>query len=119
MILYHPLSGFLTLFANILHNPRGRHAASDLHLMNLVTEFLAPLVTDASPFTLSASIRLLRELENVATRLVDRTTSSAMHLITAVAAVAPAPHPTMQLTPSYTNLEIQDQTVSTQLSIIL
>lgn len=78
MILYYPLSSFLTLFANILHNPQDPHVTSDLELMTFVANFLAPMVTDASPFTISASIQLLRELEKVAMRLVEKKNTQVM-----------------------------------------
>lgn len=88
-MLYYPLSGFLTLFANILHDPEGSHTASDLQLIRLVTSFVSPLVTEASPFMLSASIRLLTELENVATRVVERANSQSQYLTTTKAIDAP------------------------------
>lgn len=73
VILYHPLSGFLTLFANILQNPRGPDAVADLELMKHVTEFISPLVTEDSPFFLLASTRLLSQLELVAAQLLAKT----------------------------------------------
>ena len=78
MIVYYPLSSFITLFANILHNPQDPHVTSDLQLMRFVTAFLAPMVTDTSPFTIAASISLLKELGNVATRLVEKTNSKSI-----------------------------------------
>lgn len=122
MILYHPLSGFLTLFANILRDPQHPDAATDLQLMRLVTIFIAPLVTEDSPFTLLASIRLLRQLEIVATRLLESTNSQALLSTAAEATDATLAHTTTYSTspnimdppipPLHVNSEMQSFEVS-------
>lgn len=94
MILHHPLSGFLTLFANILQDPQGPTAATDLQLMRIVTIFISPVVTEESPFTLVAAIRLLRQLEMVATQLLESTNSRALLSTTAEATDATLAHTT-------------------------
>jgi hypothetical protein len=40
MAIYYPLSATLTLFANILENPRSTEAFSDIDLMGVATAFL-------------------------------------------------------------------------------
>jgi hypothetical protein len=71
IVLYYPLSGFLTLFANILQNPQDSQVASDLKLMGYITSFLSPSVVQLSPLTASASI-IIRELSNIAAKFIEK-----------------------------------------------
>jgi hypothetical protein len=72
MALYYPLSASLVLFANILSNPRDQHAASDIHLMNLITSFITHSVQPGTSFAATPTLSLFKELYSIATRLVAR-----------------------------------------------
>jgi hypothetical protein len=65
MLLYYPLSGFLTLFANILQNPQDSQVVSDLKLMDLVTSYFSPQMAQVSQLSATAAL-IFREVVNVA-----------------------------------------------------
>jgi hypothetical protein len=73
MLLY-PLSGFLTLFANILQNPQDSQVVSDLKLMDLVTSYFSPQVVQVSQLSATAGL-IFRELGNVAAEFAKKTHS--------------------------------------------
>ena len=73
MALYYPLCACLTLFANTLQNPQDSHAASDIKLMELVTGFIARSVVPGSPFAATLSLRIFKELTEVAGKFVENT----------------------------------------------
>lgn len=75
--MYYPLSGFLTLFANCLQNPRDSQVASDLKLMEFVTSCFSPMMVHVSPLAATTSI-IFRELLDLATRFVDKTTAESL-----------------------------------------
>ncbi|KAE9376517.1 hypothetical protein N431DRAFT_501370 [Stipitochalara longipes BDJ] len=72
MALYYPLSASLVLFTNILSNPQDQHAASDIHLMNLITSFITQSVKPGTSFAATPTLSLFKELYGIATRLVAR-----------------------------------------------
>lgn len=72
MALYYPLSASLVLFTNILLNPRDTLAASDIHLMNLITSFITQSVQPGTSFAATPTLTLVKELYSIATRLVAR-----------------------------------------------
>ncbi|RDW67544.1 hypothetical protein BP6252_08940 [Coleophoma cylindrospora] len=136
IILYYPLSGLLTLFANILQNPQSANVYSDLALMSYTVAFLAPIITQDSPFTVLLSVQLLSKLCKVATKLVQKNNvqqPNSFHLNTSIgignqfhikasrteAFSTPTDEstdiPDMQdLRMPYRNLEYQDSTIETQ-----
>jgi len=75
MALYHPLSSFLLLFANLLQNPQDSHIATDLKLMELVTSFLTPSMVPLSPFNTPASIQMFHQLYKIALKFVEKNNS--------------------------------------------
>lgn len=83
MALYYPLSASLILFANILSNPQAQHqnqhatAASDIHLMNQLTSFIAQSVQPGTSFAATPTLGMFRELYGIATRLVAKVHTSA------------------------------------------
>ncbi|KAI9732967.1 MAG: hypothetical protein M1818_007400 [Claussenomyces sp. TS43310] len=70
LALYYPLSASLALFANILSNPQDKHAASDIHLMNLITSFITHSVQPGTSFAATPTLSAFKELYGIATRLV-------------------------------------------------
>ena len=74
MLMYYPLSGLLTLFANTLQNPQDPQVASDLKLMEIVISFFSEPVIHVSPITITTA-RIFEELVNVARKLVEKTSS--------------------------------------------
>lgn len=72
MALYYPLSASLVLFANILSNPQDQHAASDIHLMNLITSFITRSVQPGTSFAATPTLSLFKELYSIAKRLVAK-----------------------------------------------
>lgn len=74
MILYYALSASLILFENIISNPQDQHAASDIHLMNLMTEFINQSVRPGTSFTATPTLSMFQELYSIATRLVSKVT---------------------------------------------
>lgn len=70
--LYYPLSASLFLFANILSNPRGQHAASDLRLMNLISSFITRSVQPGTSFAATPTVSVFKELCSIATNLLAR-----------------------------------------------
>ena len=75
MLMYYPLSGLLTLFANALQNPQDPQVASDAKLMEIVVSFFSPpVISHVSPITATAA-RIFEELVNVAKKLVEKTSS--------------------------------------------
>ncbi|MCJ1396531.1 hypothetical protein MMC18_009422 [Xylographa bjoerkii] len=77
MALYYPLSASLVLFANILSNPQNQHAASDIHLMNLITSFITHSVLPGTSFAATPTLTMFKELYSIATRLVARVASQS------------------------------------------
>lgn len=72
LALYYPLSASLMLFANILSNPQDQHAASDIHLMSLITLFISQSVQPGTSFAATPTLSMFKELYGIATRLVER-----------------------------------------------
>ena len=72
LALYYPLSASLILFANILSNPQDQHAASDVHLMNVITSFITHSVQPGTSFVTTPTLHLVKELYSIAARLVAR-----------------------------------------------
>jgi hypothetical protein len=70
MALYYPLSASLVLFTNILSYPQAQHAASDIHLMNLITSFITHSVQPGTSFAATPTLSMFKELYSIATRLV-------------------------------------------------
>lgn len=71
MILYYPLSNFLTLFANTLQSPQDPQAFSDLKLMEMVISLLSdPAFHVNVPTTNTA--QLFVELSSVARKLANK-----------------------------------------------
>jgi hypothetical protein len=69
--MYYPLSAFILLFANIVHNPEDPSVASDLQLMDLVISVLSPMIGDTGPFNATAALQLFQELQNIARKFVE------------------------------------------------
>jgi hypothetical protein len=79
MVLYFPLSSFLTLFANLLQgNPNDSHVANDLKLMDLATSFLTPSTVPMSPFASTPSMQIFHELNKVAKKFVEKNNPRSM-----------------------------------------
>lgn len=74
MLLYYPLSAFITLFANCLQNPLDFQATSDLELMEYVTSYLSPAIIQVSPLAATTSI-VFQELRSLATQIVEEAIS--------------------------------------------
>lgn len=72
LALYYPLSASLVLFANILSNPQDQHAASDIHLMNVIISFITHSVQPGTSFAATPTLHLAKELYGIAARLVAR-----------------------------------------------
>lgn len=72
MLLYHPISNFLTLFANTLQNPLDSQAESDLMLMDTVISLLSDSAFRVNDSTANTA-QLFMKLANVARKLVERT----------------------------------------------
>lgn len=72
MLLYYPLSGFLTLFANCLQNPQDSHVYDDLTLMDYVTSYLSPDAVQVTPLPVAGAL-IFRELGSVARKFVEKT----------------------------------------------
>ncbi|PMD31403.1 hypothetical protein L207DRAFT_640711 [Hyaloscypha variabilis F] len=77
--LYYPLSASLVLFTNILSNPRDPHAASDIHLMNLITSFITHAVQPGTSFATTPTLLAFKELYSIATRFVETQTGQKMN----------------------------------------
>jgi hypothetical protein len=75
MLLYYPLSGLLTLFANSLQNPQDPQVASDVKLMESVISFFSKPVIRMSPIT-STAARIFEELVAISKKLVEKTTDN-------------------------------------------
>ncbi|EED21290.1 conserved hypothetical protein [Talaromyces stipitatus ATCC 10500] len=74
MLLYHPISNFLTLFANTLQNPQDPQAVPDLRLMDTVISLLSEPAFHVNVATTNTA-QLFIQLSNVARKLVERTNS--------------------------------------------
>lgn len=74
LLLHYPLSGFLTIFAHVLQNPKDPRVASDLKLMEFVTSFFTVPDFNASQFSATAPV-IFRELQIVASKFVERSNS--------------------------------------------
>jgi hypothetical protein len=72
MLLYYPLSGFLTLFANCIQNPQDSHVYDDLTLMDYVTSYLSPAAVQVTPIPVAGTL-IFRELGSVARKFVEKT----------------------------------------------
>ncbi|MCJ1308243.1 hypothetical protein MMC25_001896 [Agyrium rufum] len=72
MALYYPLSASLVLFTNVLSNPRGQHATSDIHLMGLITSFITQFVQPGTSFAATPTLSMFKELYGIATRFMER-----------------------------------------------
>jgi hypothetical protein len=72
MALYWPLSGFLTLFANLLQNPQDSYIPSDLKLMKSAISFLQPKTGRSTPFSAGGVIQIFTELGNVAEKFLAK-----------------------------------------------
>jgi hypothetical protein len=69
--MYYPLSAFLMLFANTLHNPEDPSTPSDIQLMDLVISVLSPMIGHTGPFNAAASLQLFQELRNVTKKFFE------------------------------------------------
>jgi hypothetical protein len=74
LLLHYPLSGFLTIFAHVLQNPKDPKVASDLKLMEFVTSFFTVPEVNVSQFSATAPL-IFRELQIVAAKFVERSNS--------------------------------------------
>ena len=72
MLLYYPLSGFLTIFANTIQNPQDPQAATDLELMEIVISYFSEPAIHVNDVTATAA-RIFEELVNVAKKYVEKT----------------------------------------------
>jgi hypothetical protein len=75
MFLCHPLSNFLTLFANILQHTPGPHALSDLKLMELVISLRSEPAFHVNAPTADTA-QLFVKLGNVAGKFIKRAHSN-------------------------------------------
>ena len=69
--MYYPLSAFLLLFANTLHNPEDPSTSSDIQLMDLCINVLLPTIDHPGPFNTTASLQLFQKLRNVAKKFLE------------------------------------------------
>lgn len=74
MLLYYPLSGLITLFANTLQNPQDPQVASDLKLMEIVVSYLSEPLIHVNQMT-ATTARIFAELVNMAKKYVEKTNS--------------------------------------------
>lgn len=74
MILYYPLSGLITLFANTLQNPQDPQVATDLKLMDIVISYLSEPMFHVNQIT-ATTARIFEELVNVAKKFAEKTNS--------------------------------------------
>ena len=81
MAVYYPLSATLTLFANIIQNPEGSTAKSDLGHMRLVADFLSTYMAADHSKSIAANrtILIFQELYRTAIRHVDKVRAKALH----------------------------------------
>jgi hypothetical protein len=69
--MYYPLTAFLMLFANTLHNPEDPSTQADTELMDLVMSILSPMEgLNRGAFNAAASVQLFGELRNVAKKFL-------------------------------------------------
>jgi hypothetical protein len=66
------VSALITLFANILQNPRDARARSDVKLMNVVINFLSTLVSDESNGSIKRMLGLCGEFERITKVVLDK-----------------------------------------------
>ena len=76
--MYYPLSAFLLLFANLLHNPEDPSVAADLQLMDLVISVLGPMIGDTGPYNFTATLQLVLKLRDVANEFIEK--KNQLHL---------------------------------------
>lgn len=72
--MYYPLSAFLLLFANMIHNPEDPSVTADLQLMDLVISALAPMIDHNGTPIAEAGLQLFQELQNLAKKFLDSQT---------------------------------------------
>ncbi|KAK5160288.1 hypothetical protein LTR04_004602, partial [Oleoguttula sp. CCFEE 6159] len=72
LVLYYPVSALVTLFANILQNPRDTRARSDLKLMNQVVNFLSMLCADEESGNVRRMLSVCSEFERIAKVVLDK-----------------------------------------------
>lgn len=72
MVDYYPLTASLTLFANILQNPRDPQALSDIELMKSVTTFLSGFFDDKSYLESTLVIKIFLEVNRLAAEYVEK-----------------------------------------------
>jgi hypothetical protein len=63
--MFYPLTAFLTLFANILQNPKGSYVEADSRLMNIIADFFFISMTDYDDTPL--------ERQNIVSKTCDKT----------------------------------------------
>jgi hypothetical protein len=69
--MYYPLSAFLLVFSNLIHNPEDPSAVSDLQLMDVVVSTLSPMMSRIGPYNATAALKLFEKLRNVAKEFVE------------------------------------------------
>lgn len=70
MLLFHPISNFLTLFANTLQNPQEPQAESDLILLDKVISLVSDPAFHVNDSTANTA-KLFKKLVDVARKLVE------------------------------------------------
>ncbi|KAL4805909.1 fungal-specific transcription factor domain-containing protein [Aspergillus unguis] len=69
-LLYYPLSAFLILFVNALQNPCDSYIESDLHLLQVVIDYLSPALPSVNLSFSTSALKIFRRLKDIAEQYV-------------------------------------------------
>jgi hypothetical protein len=70
--MFYPLTAFLTLFANILQNPKGSYVEADSRLMNIIADFFFISMTDYDDTPLELAGRVFHKLSSITAQFLAK-----------------------------------------------
>jgi hypothetical protein len=73
--IFYPLSAFLTLFANILQNPKDSYVEADNRLMNIIADFFSVALVDRHDTPLELAGKVFQKLSSITTTFLAKTSS--------------------------------------------
>ncbi|KAF7593268.1 hypothetical protein BBP40_011725 [Aspergillus hancockii] len=72
LILYHSLSAFLILFANILQNPGDSYVPKDVQLLGIIVESICPALQASGTFVPNLASEVFEQLRLLTVQYVDK-----------------------------------------------
>jgi hypothetical protein len=72
LILYHSLSAFLILFANVLQNPGDSYVPKDVELLGIIVESICPALKASGTFMPGLAAEVFEQLRLLAVQYVDK-----------------------------------------------